>query len=242
MAREVELGSVPVSHVDLYSDAVLAEPYEHYRAIRDAGPVVWLPQCEAYAIMRHKDVRAVLDDAETFCSGRGVGLNDVINEAGQGTTLMTDGDEHRAMRNVIAPPLTPRAIAGLRPAAQAMADQLVDELVERERFDAVTDFAEVLPSQWVPDLLGWPVDGRDRLLDWAAATFNGLGPLNERGMGASTGLIEMALFAGELMTRDLPEGSMAAGILAAAGRGEIDWEQCPMAIVDYLGPSLDTTI
>jgi cytochrome P450 len=233
---------IPAIDVDLYSDDALAEPYAHYRAIRDAGPVVWLPRCDAYAIFRHRDVRGVLADPETFCSGRGVGLNDVINEAGQGTTLMTDGDEHRAMRNVIGPPLTPRAIAGLRPAAQAMADQLVDELLERRSFDAVTDLAEVLPSQWVPDLLGWPQDGRARLLDWAAATFNGLGPPNDRMAAAGTGLIEMALFAGEVMRRELPEGSMAAGILAAAGRGEIGWEQCPMAIVDYLGPSLDTTI
>jgi cytochrome P450 len=35
---------------------------------------------------------------------------------------------------------------------------------------------------------------------------------------------------------------MAAGILAAADRGELDRAQCPLAIVDYLAPSLDTTI
>lgn len=35
---------------------------------------------------------------------------------------------------------------------------------------------------------------------------------------------------------------MAAGILDAAARGEIDAAQCPLAIIDYLAPSLDTTI
>jgi cytochrome P450 len=35
---------------------------------------------------------------------------------------------------------------------------------------------------------------------------------------------------------------MAAGILDAAARGDLEPAQCPMAIIDYLGPSLDTTI
>ena len=100
----------------------------------------------------------------------------------------------------------------------------------------------MLPTAWVPELLGWPTEGRDRLLDWAGATFDGLGPLNDRTVAAGTGIIEMMGFAQQLADSELPAGSMAAGILAAAGRGEIEPSQCPMAIVDYLGPSLDTTV
>ncbi|MGH9079764.1 MAG: hypothetical protein ACRDYE_06780 [Acidimicrobiales bacterium] len=70
-----------------------------------------------------------------------------------------DGGEHRTQREVIGRPLTPRTLADLRPDAQTIADALVDRLVERRRFDAVTDLAEVLPTTWVPDLLGWPADG-----------------------------------------------------------------------------------
>jgi cytochrome P450 len=234
--------AIPDYDADLFTDDALAEPYEHYRAIRDAGPVVRLTAHDVYAVGRHRDARAVLDDPATFCSGRGVGLNDFINEGGRGTTLMSDGDDHRAMRAVISPPLTPRAVASLRPPAQAIADALVDELVGREEIDAVTDLASVLPATWVPDLLGWPADGREHLLDWAGATFDGLGPPNERSAAAGDSIIEMAGFAHHLAGTDLPPGSMAAGILAAADRGEIERERCPMAIVDYLGPSLDTTV
>jgi cytochrome P450 len=35
---------------------------------------------------------------------------------------------------------------------------------------------------------------------------------------------------------------MAAGVLAAAARGDIEPAQCPALLVDYLAPSLDTTI
>lgn len=233
---------LPHYAVDLFSDDALAEPYDHYRALRDLGPVVWLPAHDVYAVARFHDVRAVLDDAATFRSGLGVGFNDFINQGGRGTTLMSDGDQHRQLRGVIAPPLTPRAVGELRPDAQAIADRLVDQLLVRGTFDAIPDLAQVLPSTWVPDLLGWPAENRDKLLDWAGATFDGLGPLNERTIAAGTGIIEMTGFAQQLAASTLPEGSMAAGIIAAAARGEIAPSQCPMAIIDYLGPSLDTTV
>jgi cytochrome P450 len=233
---------IPAYEVDLFSDEALTEPYDHYRALRDAGPVVWLAAHDMYAVARYREVRAVLEDPATFVSGDGVGLNDFINEGGRGTTIMSDGEEHRCQREVIVRPLTPRALAGLRPQAQALADRLVDDLVERGTFDAVAELAVELPASWVPDLLGWPADGREKLLDWANANFDGLGPLNERAVAAGDGLLEMVAYAHELAETDLPAGSMAARILEAAERGEIDRSRCPMMIVDYLAPSLDTTI
>ena len=147
------------------------------------------------------------------------------------------------MRAVIGRPLTPRALAELQPELQKIADALVDGLMARGAFDAVTELAEPIPSTWVPDLLGWPDEGRDRLLAWGAASFNGLGPLNDRALGAGPDLLEMVGFAEHVAAAgDLPPGSMAAGILDAAERGEIEPDRCPSMMVDYLGPSLDTTI
>ena len=94
----------------------------------------------------------------------------------------------------------------------------------------------------MPGLLGWPDDARDRLIGWGSANFDALGPPNARTDAAGAGLMEMANYASHLAQTTLPEGSMAAGILAAAARGEIGQAQCPLAIVDYLAPSLDTTI
>ena len=233
---------VPVYEADLFTDEALTDPYEHYRAMRDAGPVVWLPAHDVYAVARYREVRAVLDDAATFCSGQGVGLNDFINDGGRGTTLMSDGEEHRCQREIIGRPLTPRSLADLRPDAQRLAGDLVDDVVARGTFDAVTELAEVLPATWVPDLLGWPAAGRDRLLDWAAANFDSLGPLNERAVAAGDGLLEMVAYAHELAASELPAGSIAAGIREAADRGEIDRARCPLMIVDYLAPSVDTTV
>ena len=233
---------IPSYDGDLFADDALAEPYAHYRTLRDLGPVVHLPVHDVYAVARYADARRVLEDPVAFCSGRGVGLNDFINAGGRGTTLMSDGVQHARQRDVIGRPLTPKAVAELRPAAQRLADDLAERLVGRGRFDAVPDLAEVLPATWVPDLLGWPDDGRDHLVEWASDTFDCLGPLNDRTEAAGPGLMAMTAYAHQVAASTLPEGSMAAGILAAAERGDLEPEQCPMAIIDYLGPSLDTTI
>jgi cytochrome P450 len=233
---------IPTYDVDLFADDALAEPYEHYRRLRDLGPVVWLSAHDIYAVARYADVRSVLENPEVFCSGQGVGFNDFINAIGLGTTLMSDGEQHQRLRSVILRPLTPKALAQLRPKAQALADRLADQLVTLGVFDAVPDLAEVLPSTWVPELLGWPDDARERLIDWGGANFDALGPPNARADAAGAGLMEMANYASHLAQTTLPEGSMAAGILVAAARGELDQAQCPLAIIDYLAPSLDTTI
>lgn len=235
--------TLPSSAVDLFTDELLAEPYAAYAELRDQGPVVHLAHHDLYAVARYAEARQVLDDPITFCSGQGVGLNDLINAMGPGTTLMSDGDAHERQRDVIGRPLTPRALAELRPEAQALADNLVDRLVARGSFDAVTDLAEVIPTTWVPDLLGWPTEGRASLVRWASENFDALGPDNARCAAAGPGVLEMVAFAQDVAARrDLPPGSMAAGVLAAAERGDIEPDQCPMLLVDYLAPSLDTTI
>ena len=108
---------IPTYDVDLYTDAARAEPYEHYRNLRDLGPVVRLTAHDVHVVARDAEVRAVLEDPDTFCSGQGVGLNEFINEGGRGTTLMSDGEQHRRLRDVIGRPLTPKALAELRPDA-----------------------------------------------------------------------------------------------------------------------------
>jgi cytochrome P450 len=233
----------PASDVDIYADEHIIEPYGAYRELRDAGPIVWMNRYQAWAVARYENVREVLKDFDTFSSGRGVALNDPLNEVAKGTTLGSDPPEHDEYRDIVAHSLTPRALAERRGAIEEQANRLVESLVERGSFDAVTDLAQVLPLSVVPEFIGLPQQGRDRMLDWASATFNALGPLNERGRQSLPAVAEMAQYAAERVgARDLAPGGLGAGVLAAADAGRITLEQCPALLIDYLAPSLDTTI
>lgn len=233
----------PVYDVDLYSDDVLRDPYPHYRALRDLGAAVWLPQNGLYAVGRFDDVRAALRNPGLFSSAQGVAANDHVNEMSRGTTLASDAPLHDRLRAIIAAPLLPRALEEIGPQIRAEARRLVDDLVMRGEFDAVKDLAQHLPLTIVSKLVGLEDYGRGSMLRWASATFNVLGTMNERGCAAMTDVQEMRRYLGGAGIRNhLRPGSWGDRIFQAGERGEVEPERCPVLMRDYLGPSLDTTI
>jgi hypothetical protein len=64
----------PTSDFDPYAEDVLDNPYPHYEAMRELGPIVYLQRYGVYAIARHTEIDAVLRDHVTYCSSAGVGL------------------------------------------------------------------------------------------------------------------------------------------------------------------------
>jgi cytochrome P450 len=235
--------AVPTYGADIYDDQALLEPYEHYRALRDLGPAVWLEQHGAYAITRYADVRAVLTDSDTFRSANGIALNEPANSAILGCTLASDGELHAHLRQVVAHRLTPRSLRPMKERVTEAADELVAELLQRGSFDAVADLARALPLSIVPDFIGWPQEGREHLLRWAGANFDSFGPVNERVEKALPQCGEMAAFGAEIVrTGNVLPGSLGASVLESRDRGEISTEQTMMLMLDYLAPSLDTTI
>lgn len=229
---------------DLWTDEILADPYEHYAALRALGPVVWLEAHAMYAITTWTEARDALFDAETFCSGQGVAMNDLMNGIAAGrSTLMTDGALHEHLRRVLGRPITPRALTATNDRAVHVANELVRGLVARGLFDAAGDLAKALPMTIVPDLVGWPAEGRTHLLAWGGATFDLLGPMNERARDAVPHAQAMFGFAdGLAASGDMAAGSVGAGVIEAARAGEIEQDRVSPLLVGYLAPSIDTTI
>ncbi len=234
---------IPVSQIDLYDDAVLLDPYPGYRALRDLGPVVRLPQYDLYALSRFKNVQDAMRDWQTFSSAQGVMMNQQMNDTLRGIVLCSDEPQHQALRRVIAKPITPAAITAYSDLITREAEALVERLVARKHFDAATDLAQYLPVTIVSNLVGLPEEGRERMLDWAAANFECFGPINRRTTKAFETVKEMVTYAFTHCTREnLKPGGWARAIWDAADRGEIPAEKPPLMMNDYMGPSLDTTI
>ena len=62
------ISEIPSLDLDLFTDDVLTDPFPVYERIRNAGPVVYLPRYQSYAMGRYADVRAGLADWESFSS------------------------------------------------------------------------------------------------------------------------------------------------------------------------------
>jgi cytochrome P450 len=234
---------VPSYGANLYSTRAIFDPYPHYARLRELGPVVWLRRHRVYAVPRYTECKAVLRDDRMFISGKGVGLNPLVNRLSRGTTLNSDGDDHDKRRKLVAHRLLPRALRTISDAVETQADRLVEAAVARQRVDGVTDLATALPLSVVPDLVGWPEDGRKNLLHWGAATFDALGPVNRYTARAVPASLQMLWFSKQVVRRRaVMDGSMGHDILAAADAGKLPQRECPALMVDYLVPSLDTTI
>ncbi|MGF0311732.1 cytochrome P450 [Rhodococcus sp. IEGM1428] len=235
--------TIPQYRTDIYSTDAILDPYPHYARLRALGPVVWLPRQQVFAISRYAECKAVLLDDETFISGDGVALNPVANRLGRGTTLNSDGDEHATKRSVLAHRLTPKAVRKMKAAVEAKAESIVDAALRKQSVDGVDDLATALPMSIVPDLVGWPEEGREDLLRWAGATFDSLGPINRHSITATKGAAEMLAFSRRVVReRSVVPGSMGDDVLRAADENKIAKSACPALMIDYLGPSLDTTI
>jgi cytochrome P450 len=228
---------------DPYESSNLLSPYEGYDELRKMGPAVWLTQHNMYALTHYDIVKQVLTDDETFISGEGIMMNEPLNEQLKGASLTSDGDHHKMLRGVTEKPLSPAAVRSLQDEIKFESETLVDELVEKHRFDGVQDLAWRLPLAIVSNLVGIPEEGRSRMLVWSEAVFNAFGPLNALGQEALPILQELFEYAN---TRVTPEsvrpGSWADGVFKAVERGEAPKELAQLMILDYIGPSLDTTI
>jgi cytochrome P450 len=234
---------VPIYRPDIYSTDAIVDPYPHYARMRELGPVVWLPKQRAYALPRYGECKAVLRDDKTFLSDGGVALNPISNRLSRGTTLGSDGAEHNQRRKLVAHRMLPRALGAISASVNEQAAHVVDAAVAKGEVDGVSDLATALPLAVVPDLVGWPRDERDHLLAWAGATFDILGPLNRQWIRSSPSSVQMLRFARRVVRhRSVIEGSLGHDVLTAADEGKLSHRDCPPLMVDYVAPSLDTTI
>ncbi|MEU1554880.1 cytochrome P450 [Streptomyces scabiei] len=233
---------IPAYRPDLYSAAAIRDTHPHYARLRELGPVVRLTKHKVYALPRYEQCKAVLLDDDTFVSGEGVALNPLANRLGQGTTLYSDGADHARRRALVAHRLTPRALRSLTAAVEEKAAEVVEAAIARRAFDGA-EMAMALPLSVVPDLVGWPQEGREHLLRWAGAAFNGLGPFNRQAVRTLPSSLGMMRYARRVVReRSVLEGSMGHDLLSAADQGELLPAECATLMIDYLSPSLDTTI
>lgn len=234
---------IPTYRPDIYSTGAIIDPYPHYARLRELGPVVRLARQRVYALPRYAESKAVLRDDATFISGKGVALNAFSNRLSRGTLLNSDGAEHDQRRKLVAHRMLPRALHAISANVDAQAATVVDAALGRRTVDGVADIAMALPMAVVPDLVGWPRDQRSHLLSWGGATFDILGPLNKHAIKALPGTTRMLQFARRVIKqRTVIEGSLGHDVLVAADNGQLAHSECSPLMIDYIAPSLDTTI
>jgi cytochrome P450 len=232
--------------IDLWSDEVLLNPYDHYKTLRDIGPAAYLTKYDMWIITRYDVLKAALADWETFSSAHlgGIAFNAGTNAAWQGSTLVSDPPQHGIPRKVFDDALRPRHLRSALADVKRRSEEVVELLLAKGEFDGVKDFAQDLPLHIVMDLIGWPAEGREKMLEWAEGAFNAAGPEgNQRMLDSIPKAIGGMQYLTETVTAEnIRPNSFGSVIFDAAARGELPPEFVPITLAGYLNAALDTTI
>ena len=236
----------PVSDIDPFCAEFFEDPFPAHATLREAGSVVRLSRYGIHAVARYAEVHAVLNDWRTYCSSRGVGLTDFAKEPAwrpKSLVLETDPPLHDRTRKVLNRVLSAVAVRDLRERFAAAAEALVDELLERGSFDAITDLAEAYPLTVFPDAMGMARENRRYLLPYGNMVFNSFGPRNEFFEAAIADAEPVLAWLQEQMQpHSFAPGGFGAAIHEAADTGELTAEEAPVVARSLLTAGVDTTV
>jgi 4-methoxybenzoate monooxygenase (O-demethylating) len=237
---------IPRLDFDPFSIEFFADPFPTHEKLREAGPVVYLDKWSVYGVARYEQVHAVLNDPQTFCSSRGVGLSDFAKEKPwrpASLILEADPPAHTRTRAVLNQVLSATAMRPLRAHFTALAEAKVDELLARGSFDAIPDLAEAYPLSVFPDAMGLKQEGRENLLPYASLVFNAFGPPNElRKEAIERSAPHQAYVAAQCQRENLAPGGFGACIHDRADAGEITHQEAPLLVRSLLSAGIDTTV
>ena len=149
-----------------------ADPYPHYRRLRESDPVHRSPfgywvltrYADLDVLLRSPHVSSEFHRDATWAKHRG-GPDSPIVTSTRMWMLMLDGAAHRRIRALMGRAFTPRAVARLRPRIAAAIADLVDAMGEGE-VDLLEQLALPLPVTVICELLGLPTADRDQCREW----------------------------------------------------------------------------
>ena len=158
--RAVRVG--PVVRFDPYSYEHHEDPYPTYRRLRDEAPAYLDPERGFWALSRHDDVRAAIDDWPTFSSTGGITL-ERRTENVEPMLIEMDPPRHTELRSLVSRAFTPRRVADLEAPIRDLAHELVDGLRRPEPGSTSSRTSpRKLPMAVISVMLGVPRDGSGR--------------------------------------------------------------------------------
>jgi cytochrome P450 family 142 subfamily A polypeptide 1 len=139
--------------------------HDVYAWMREHDPVYRDEKNNLWVVTKYEDVSYVERHPELFCSEKGV------RPKGGGADSLSivsmDDPEHARQRRMVSRGFTPSRINQLMQHVRELARGLVDNVASRGECDFVIDIARPLPLIVIAEMLGLPVEDRERLAHWS---------------------------------------------------------------------------
>jgi cytochrome P450 len=161
---------------DLTDPQLKLDPYPLFKELRENDPMHFSP-LGFWVATRYDDVRAILMDRTNFGQGdfiQNIRLFygpefDVLSHSAyrwlSEIFLYQDPPRHTRVRGLVTQALTARRILEMRPRVQAIADRLLDAVVDQGRMEVIHQFGYRFPTLVMCDMLGLsPEEASDDVL------------------------------------------------------------------------------
>jgi cytochrome P450 len=176
---------------DPFDPAVMADPLPYHRVLRDQHPVYYIDKWNTYALSRFADIWQVLEINDgTFVASEGtLPAATLLAQRNDGPVPDSplhpmpfhanfDAPIYDSVRRCTSGQFRPKSVAALADRIRTLANERLDELLPRGRFDLTQDYGGIVAASVVCELVGLPVDLAPEVL----ATVNA-GSLAEPGSG-----------------------------------------------------------
>jgi cytochrome P450 len=140
---------------DPYSPAIDADPFPHYRILRDEHPCHWSREGQIWILSRFADIVSAGADWKTYSSAKGNLLSELPGRAGS-TLGTTDPPRHDRLRGLIQHAFMKRNLESLAEPIRAIARAAAAPLAGERRFDFIEDFSSKFTVRVLIAALGLP--------------------------------------------------------------------------------------
>jgi cytochrome P450 len=156
----MKLAEIDLMNPDMF---LRGEHYDAFKVLRAQAPVYWherVPGQGFWAVTKYEDALKVYHNPSLYSSERGISLQfnySAVAEEGAGFGMMmitTDPPRHSRIRQIINRRFTPRALAPYESHVRKIADEIVDDVIERGECDFVVDVAARLPTAVICEMMG----------------------------------------------------------------------------------------
>jgi cytochrome P450 len=152
---------------DPWDYSLHADPHPTWRRMREEAPLYRNEEHDFWALTRFHDVLEALVDTATYSSAQGDVIELIRGGLPESTRSLISEDppKHTVHRHMLSRAFTPRAIQQIEDRVRLFAQQTLDELVGRRRFDFIRDVGGRIPGMVIAAMLGTPNSDVDEIRD-----------------------------------------------------------------------------
>lgn len=229
----------------------VADPLYFYLRLQEASPVHFVADSKIWVVTRYQDVNLTHMDARFSVEAPQANRMQLppayerLNREAK-SMLVADPPDHNRLRSLVSKSFTPKAVEALRPRIIAIAEELLAPFRSQGQIELMHDFAFHLPAIVIAELLGVPVEDRERFKTWSNTYLSGSGadatPAQRQAM--LDAILALTLYFDELIARrrEDPRDDLLSGMILAEEAGDkLSEEELVQACILLLIAGHETT-